>query len=189
MAGRHQPALLVHNASPAALTARALRKSGRYGGASQRAALLRLVREARLGRRVNTLEEAKGLVHGFHEMRRIGYSLEDVSLAYRGRQGVDAVFSRMGPSGKTHAILESKHGYGLSSLKEYRGALRQGASGYIQSRLTRYLLHGNGQYAGLASHLLAEQTGGRLESFASFYRWNRLYQLPSTWPVAAAIRR
>ncbi len=53
----------------------------RYGGAQQRAALLNRIREA------GGLNEAKGIVHAFHAMRRLGYILEDVSLQYRGKQG------------------------------------------------------------------------------------------------------
>ena len=58
----------------------------RYGGAEQRAALLNSVRET------GGVNEAKGVVHAFREMKGLGYSLEDVSLHYRGNQGLDLNF-------------------------------------------------------------------------------------------------
>jgi hypothetical protein len=153
-------------------------KAARYGGPQQRQALLNLIGEAK------SLAEAKGLVYGFKQMRRLGYSLEDVSLAYRGRQGVDAVFSR----GSNYAILESKHGLGVSSLDVYSG-LRQGSALYNRSRLLRYLQYGDSKNDALVRMLLQKQAAGQLESFASFYRWQRLYELPPAWPVTPTMRR
>jgi RHS repeat-associated protein len=153
-------------------------KAGRYGGSQQRQALANLVSDA------TSLREAKGLVYGFREMRRLGYSLEDISLAYRGRQGVDAVYSK----GGQYAILESKAGSWLSSLRTYSG-LRQGSMEYNQSRLQRYMRWGDGTNNQLAEVLLDEAGIGQLKSFASFYRSRRLYELPLGWPDVGAIRR
>ena len=54
-------------------------------------------------------------------MKGLGYQLEDVSLKYRGNQGLDLVFSKEGQ----YAIVEAKHGNYLSSLETYKGGLRQ----------------------------------------------------------------
>jgi RHS repeat-associated protein len=151
----------------------------RYGGADQRNALLNRVREA------DGLSEAKGLVNAFREMKRIGYSLEDVSLAYRGKQGVDSVFSK----GEVHAIVEAKAGASLSLLKTYAGGLRQGSTEYNVNRLQRYIQYGDGANNAVARQLLREAKAGDLESYAAFYRSRSLYELPLTWPSVPAIRR
>ena len=153
--------------------------AARYGGVQQRSALLNRVREA------GGLNEAKGLVHAFREMKRIGYSLEDVSLAYRGKQGVDMVFSNAG----VNAIVEAKAGASLSLLKTYKGGLRQGSDAYNISRLQRYMQYGDGVNDVFARQLLKEAKAGDLESFAAFYRSRSLYELPRTWPSVPAIRR
>jgi hypothetical protein len=131
-----------------------------------------------------SLSEAKGVVHAFREMKRIGYQLEDVSLAYRGRQGVDLVFSR----GSRHAVVEAKHGPYLSSLKTYSG-LRQGSLQYNISRLQRYVQYGDGTHNTLANQLLREARTGQLDSFGAFYRSGRLLELPTAWPNIPAIPR
>src|SRR5207302_3785690 len=128
--------------------------------------------------------EAKGIVYGFREMQRIGYSLEDISLAYRGRQGVDLLFSQ----NNSFAILEAKAGTGLSSLETY-GGLRQGSLEYNISRLDRYLQYGNGANNEFAQRLLNEAYSGNLGSYASFYRGDSLYELPQLWPKIPAIKR
>jgi len=155
------------------------RKSVAYGGVHQREALRKLVSETK------SRSEAKGLIYGFHQMRRLGYTLEDASLAYRGRQGVDAVFSK----GSRYAILEAKSGRGLSLLKIYAEGLRQGTRGYNFSRLQRYLQRGDGQHAALAQHLMQEAAAGRLESFASLRRSRRVFELLTDWPRMPPILR
>jgi hypothetical protein len=87
---------------------------------AQREALLNRVSET------SSLSEAKGVVYATREMRRLGYELEDVSLHYRGSQGLDLVFSKEGQ----YAIAEAKHGQYLSSLETYAGGLRQGSLDY-----------------------------------------------------------
>jgi hypothetical protein len=153
--------------------------SARYGGTEQRAALLNHVREA------GGLAEAKGLVHAFREMKSIGYSMRDVSLAYRGKQGVDAVFS----NGQVHAIVEAKAGASLSLLRTYAGGLRQGSNQYNINRLERYLQYGDGANDEVARQLLREARAGDLESYAAFYKSRSLFELPLTWPKVPAIRR
>ena len=102
--------------------------AARYGSGAQRQALLNQVSGAQ------SLSEAKGVVYASREMRRLGYALKDVSLQYRGHQGVDLVFSRDGQ----YAIVEAKHSQHLSSLQTYAGGLRQGSADYNISRLERY---------------------------------------------------
>jgi hypothetical protein len=151
----------------------------RYGGASQRQALLNRIGEA------GGLREAKGIVHAFREMKRLGFALEDVSLAYRGRHGVDLVFSKAG----RYAITEAKHGNSLSLFKTYKGGLRQGSLDYNISRLERYLQHGDGTNNALANRLLNDAFGGQLDSFGSLYRSGELYEFPLGWPNIPEIKR
>ena len=118
-------------------------------------------------------------------MARIGYVLEDVSLAYSGRQGVDLVFSK----GSGYAIAEAKHGTSLSSFQTYRGRLRQGSLDYNISRLQRYLQRGDGSNDILVHRLLGDAYVGQLESFGSLYRSGRLLEFPVPWPSVPAIDR
>lgn len=122
-------------------------------------------------------------------MRRLGYQLENASLKYRGNQGLDLVFSSQG----RYAVVEAKHGSSLSSLKTYSGNLRQGSNNYNVSRLQRYLDFGDGKHDALVNQMLNEAAKGRLESFATFYRGGRTFQLPtqlhSQWPRVAPIAR
>ena len=149
-------------------------KFARYGGYGQRQALFNRIRET------GSISEAKGVVHAFREMQRLGYSLEDVSLHYSGNKGLDLVFSRAG----RYAIVEAKHGSYLSSLKTW-GGLRQGSGPYNVSRLQRYLRYGDGTHNVMVNTLRAEAAAGRLESFATFYRSGRIYELPTGWPRTA----
>jgi hypothetical protein len=151
----------------------------RYGSAEQRQFLLNAVSET------GSLREAMGVVHSFREMRRLGYQLENVSLHYRGPQGLDLIFSR----GGTFAVVEAKAGGSLSSLRTYAGGLRQGSNGYNTSRLQRYLDFGDGTHDAFVNHLLSEAAAGRLESFAAFYRSGTIYELPLSWPTVPAIPR
>ncbi|MCO6045269.1 hypothetical protein NG895_15260, partial [Aeoliella sp. ICT_H6.2] len=152
--------------------------AARYGGVQQRAALLNRIREA------GSLSEGKGVVHAFREMKRLGYSLEDVSLHYRGNQGLDLIFSNSG----RHAVVEAKHGSYLSSLRTYSG-LRQGSLRYNVSRLNRYLDYGDGTHNAFVNQLLNEAATGQLESFGTFYRSGRIFELPPGWPTVPAIQR
>lgn len=135
-------------------------------------------------RETGSLSEGKGVVHAFREMKRLGYSLEDVSLHYRGNQGLDLVFSNSG----SHAVVEAKHGAYLSSLKTYSG-LRQGSLDYNISRLERYLDYGNGAHDVFVNQLLNEAAMGQLQSFGTFYRRGRIFELPPGWPAVPAVQR
>lgn len=136
-------------------------------------------------RETGGLNEAKGVVHAFREMKRLGYSLEDVSLQYRGNQGLDLIFSNAG----RYAVTEAKAGASLSLLKTYKGGLRQGSLDYNISRLERYLDYGDGTHNGLVNKLLDEASMGRLESFGTFYGSRRIYELPMGWPSVPAVVR
>lgn len=152
----------------------------RYGGLTQRQALLNQVSDA------SSISEAKGVVHAFREMKGLGYQLEDVSLKYRGNQGLDLVFTK----NSQHAIVEAKHGKYLSSLDTYKGGLRQGSLDYNISRLERYLDFGDGKNSDFANRLLNDAYSGQLESFATLYRGQSTYELPIGWPKNAfAIKR
>jgi hypothetical protein len=151
----------------------------RYGGAQQRQALLNRVAET------STLREAKGTVYAFREMERLGYRLEDVSLHYRGNQGVDLVFSQ----GQRYAVVEAKHGASLSLLKTYKFNLRQGSLDYNTSRLQRYLDFGDGTNDALVNLLLDKAAMGELDSFGAFYRGRSIFELPLGWPSIPAIGR
>jgi hypothetical protein len=152
--------------------------AAKAGSASRRDILLARVSEAQ------SLSEAKGIVHATREMERLGYTLEDVSLHYKGNQGLDLVFSK----GEQWAVNEAKHGGSLSKLETYSG-LRQGSNEYNISRLERYLQYGDGTHNAVANDLLNAAQAGKLESFASFYRKGATYELPMNWPRVPAIRR
>ncbi len=151
----------------------------KYGSAQQRQALLNQVGAS------GSSSEAKGVVHSFRKMKELGYELQDVSLHYRGNQGLDLLFS----NGSRNAVVEAKHGAYLSSLKTYKGGLRQGSLDYNISRLERYLQHGDGTHNNLANQLLDEAYMGQLESFGTFYRSDRVLELPVGWPNVPAIPR
>jgi hypothetical protein len=165
--------------SNAAAGAVAESNAAKYGGTLKRVALLDRVRES------GSLSEAKGVVNAFREMRRLGYSLEDVSLQYRGNQGLDLVFSKAG----AYAVAEAKAGASMSLLKTYKGGVRQGSLDYNISRLERYLEHGDGKNNVLVNKLLDEASVGRLESFATFYRSRKTYELPLGWPSVPQVAR
>lgn len=118
-------------------------------------------------------------------MKRLGYNLEDVSLHYRGNQGLDLVFS----NADNFAVVEAKHGKYLSSLKTYKGDLRQGSLDYNVSRLERYLDYGDGTHNTLVNRLLDDAYSGQLESFGTFYRSGKTYELPLGWPNVPAVQR
>lgn len=117
-------------------------------------------------------------------------SLEPFLLSARGggRQGLDLVF--FNPATERFAVVEAKAGSGIKRLATYRDGLRQGSFGYIESRLQRYLTYSPDQRsANLVRTLLGEVRAGRLESYATFYRGGRTYELPLDWPAEAAIPR
>ncbi len=172
-------AVWAHNASYLAGNATTARNLARYGGAEQRAALLNQVRAS------SSLSEAKGVVHAFREMKRLGYQLQDVSLHYRGNQGLDLIFY----NGSRYAVVEAKHGRHLSLLKTDTRNLRQGSLDYNVSRLERYLQYGSGTHSDLVDKLLVEASLGQLESFGTFYRSGRVLELPLGWPTVSAIFR
>jgi RHS repeat-associated protein len=151
----------------------------RYGGAAQRQALTNRVAESK------TLSEAKGVVYATREMRRLGYDMVDANLQYRGNQGIDLVFEKNG----SYAITEAKHSGGLASLSTDKSGLRQGSLDYNISRLRRYVKFGNGTYKALANTLLGEAYAGTLESFASLYRSQRMFELPAGWPENATAKK
>lgn len=151
----------------------------RYGSPAQRDVLLNQIGEA------STLSEAKGVVYAFREMKRLGFQLEDISLKYRGNQGLDLTFSK----GSQYAIVEAKHGKYLSSLDTYAGGLRQGSVDYNISRLERYLQYGDGKNAAFANRLLTDAYSGKLDSFATFYRGRSIYELPLGWPKVPGLKR
>jgi hypothetical protein len=77
---------------------------------------------------------------------------------------------------------------GLGNLKTY-GGLRQGSQSYNIDRLKKYLYYGDGTYDDLVNTLLNEAMNDQLESFASFYRGKKLYELPRGWPEIPAKRQ
>lgn len=157
------PTVLLARLSSAIRTERALslaQMADRYGDLTQRQALLTQVSEA------GSLSEAKGIIYAFREMKTLGYRLEDVSLKYRGSQGVDLVFSKQGQ----YAITEAKHSGSLS-------------------RVERYIQDGDGTQTALANRLLDQAYSGQLESFATLYRSRTTYELPIGWPTVTAIKR
>lgn len=151
----------------------------RYGSAQQRQALLNRVREA------GTVKEAKGVVYAFRAMKRLGFELQDVSLKYKGNQGLDLIFS----DGARHAVVEAKHGASLNSLTTDINGLRQGTLAYNVDRLRKYLKYGDGTHNKLANQLIAEGQTGQLESFATLYRSGRAFELPAGWPTIPAVKR
>uniref|UniRef100_UPI0036F2CDB1 RHS repeat-associated core domain-containing protein n=1 Tax=Tautonia marina TaxID=2653855 RepID=UPI0036F2CDB1 len=155
------------------------RNFAKYGSAQQRQTVLNQARAT------GTLSEAKGVVNSFREMKRLGYELQDVSLRYRGNQGLDLIFH----NGSRHAVVEAKHGKSLSLLKTDKGCLRQGSLDYNISRLERYIQYGDGTHNHLANQLLNEAYIGQLESFGTFYRSGRVLELPIGWPNVPPIRR
>jgi hypothetical protein len=85
-------------------------------------------------------------------------------------------------SGRSFAALEAKAtaaGGNLSVLKTDVRGLTQGEQLKIRRQLLEFLQY-NPNHP-LATKLLAESTQGRLRSFASFHRNDRLYQLPQQW--------
>ncbi|CAN7568470.1 Ig-like domain repeat protein [Acidovorax sp. LjRoot129] len=172
-----ESAVVADTAAAGGLTSSQI--SQRYGSFSQRYSLLNQVAES------STLSEAKGVVYAFREMKRLGFQLEDVSLKYRGNQGLDLVFSNQGK----YAIVEAKHGKYLSSLETYAGGLRQGSVDYNISRLERYVQYGDGKNVTFANRLLNDAYSGQLDSFATMYRGKSLYQLPLGWPKVPALKK
>ncbi|MBB5039498.1 hypothetical protein [Prosthecobacter dejongeii] len=147
-----------------------------YGPEPQRQALLNMVNRAQ------THEEAQGIVHAFQQMKRIGYQLENVSLHYRGNQGLDLIFRTA--SGElalvttpTYAAVEAKHGKGLESLAVDTTGNMQGSLNYNQKRLESYLKEGDGSHKQLAKQLLDLQEDKKLESYAALKGSQSLWRL------------
>ena len=154
-------------------------KVGRYVTAEQRQALLNRVREAK------SISEAKGIVYATREMNGLGYTLENVSLHYSGRKGIDLVFSK----NSKYAVVEAKHGKYFSLLKTDMRGLRQGSFRYNIDRLEKYLKYGDGDHNNLAIQLINDAYSGNLESFVAFYRSDRVFELPFGWPKIKPIKR
>ena len=118
-------------------------------------------------------------------MKRIGYQLENVSLHYRGNQGLDLIFRTA--SGElaivttpTYAVVEAKHGKGLESLSKDSLGRVQGSRDYNQNRLEEYIREGDDSHRNLAKKLHALFIAHKLKSYATFYGGNSIYELTSS---------
>ena len=117
-------------------------------------------------------------------MKRIGYQLENVSLHYRGNQGLDLIFRTANGelaivTTPTYAVVEAKHGKGLESLSTDRDGLVQGSLDYNRKRLEMYLEEGEDTHIVIAEKLLDLAEAGNLKSYATFYKGNSIYELSS----------
>ena len=115
-------------------------------------------------------------------MKRIGYQLENVSLHYRGNQGLDLIFRTA--SGElaivttpTYAVVEAKHGKGLESLSKDKDGDTQGSPDYNKKGLDKYLRYGDGSQNKLVLHLRKLAKLGNLKSYAAFFSSNSLFEL------------
>ena len=132
--------------------------------------------------RAQTHEEAEGMVHAFQKMRSIGYDLVNVSLHYKGNQGLDMIFRTADGqmalvTSPTYAVVEAKHGKGPESVSTDRKKLEQGSPEYNEDRLREYLKSGDKTQVELAKHLLRMSRLKQLKSYAAFYKGNSLYEL------------
>ncbi|HEY1081195.1 MAG TPA: hypothetical protein VGE29_02975, partial [Prosthecobacter sp.] len=158
-----------------------------YGGEEQRNALKNLVNRAQ------THEEAQGLVHAFEKMRGINYELVNVSLHYRGNQGLDMIFrtregelalvavgsgegAGAGSGTETaatrepgYAVVEAKHGRGPEALSKDVAGRIQASPEYNLHRLEAYIDQGDNSHIQFADHLYDLAQKGVLKSFATFY--------------------
>ena len=117
-------------------------------------------------------------------MKRIGYQLENVSLHYRGNQGLDLIFRTANGelaivTTPTYAVVEAKHGKGLESLSRDRKGRVQGSPEYNESRLLDYLQNGDGSHNAMALTLKKLAKSGLLKSYATFYMGKSIYELQS----------
>ena len=127
--------------------------------------------------RSQTEEEARGVIHAFDQMRRIGHKLVNVSLHYKGNQGLDLIFQSQDGHLGTYAVMEAKHGKGPDSLAVDENGFVQGSPEYNKDRLGRYLDYGDKTQMAMAKKLLALQYSGKLKSYAAFYGSKSLYEL------------
>lgn len=88
-----------------------------------------------------------------------------------------------------HAVLETRAGKGYSTLR----GLDEDTVGFIQAtelwnqhRLSEFLKRNPGNTVAL--NLLAESRAGRLRSFASFLRNDRLFLIPQSKSPVSGIR-
>ncbi len=144
-----------------------------YGPEPQRQALLNMINRAQ------THREAQGIVHAFQQMRRIGYDLENVSLHYRGNQGLDLIFRTA--TGEialvNYAVVEAKHGKGIESLSKDKRGRVQGSQDYNLDRLNQYLKTNDIAHAGIAGKLRKLARAGKLDSFVALHGSSSLWRL------------
>jgi hypothetical protein len=129
---------------------------------------------ASLSRAINGVraDEARGMVFAFERMQAKGYSLLNESFKYGSNNGIDMVFR----NGEKFAILEAKHGGNLKGLSKDAGKLRQGSWEWIDDRLAK-AFKANPASRGVISEIRAARGIGDVESYAAFYRSERLVQL------------
>ena len=127
--------------------------------------------------RSQTEEEARGVIHAFDQMRRIGHKLVNVSLHYKGNQGLDLIFQSQDGHLGTYAVMEAKHGKGPDSLEKDKKKRVQGSPEYNESRLREYINYGDKTQKQLAQQLLDLLDAGELKSYAAFYGSKSLYEL------------
>lgn len=120
-------------------------------------------------------------MHAFQQMKRIGYQLENVSLHYRGNQGLDLIFRTA--SGElaivttpTYAVVEAKHGKGLESLSRDSLGRVQGSPAYNLHRLEMYLEQGDRSHIAFAEKLYDLAERRQLRSYATFYGTKSVYE-------------
>lgn len=130
---------------------------------------------------VQNAKEAAGIEFAYGEMRKLGNQLEDIDLRYRGHQGVDQIYSRIG-SDTEFVIVENKAAGGLNSLKTDQRGFRQGSESYNLDRVQNYLRLGDGQYNLEAEFLQRELLRGNVRSNATLMGSARVLEFPPSWP-------
>lgn len=95
-------------------------------------------------------------------------------MLYQGNKGIDLVLQNK--EGRL-ALLEAKHGKGLGSLSIDKAGLRQGGELYNINRLERYIVNAENANVDLANRLIDGIYTREVDSFASFYRSKKLFQL------------
>ena len=131
----------------------------------------------RVVNRANTQAEAEGLIFGFQEMRKKGYQLENVSLHYRGNQGLDMIFRSSNGPPVIYAVVEAKSAATMGAVKTSENGLRQGSREYNLDRLKNYLKSSDLAHEEIARMLQAEAKAGRLLSFITLKRSGRIVEV------------
>jgi hypothetical protein len=133
-------------------------------------------RDAKGGSSSQVLREKVGIAYTTRRMVDNGWELMDADLHYAGNHGLDLAFKQGPEDSLRYAVAEAKYSRSLGALAHDVQGLRQGSWDYIEDRLR---LLGQRDAAGLqtARELLGAQARGDLQSFGSFYRGDKLYEL------------